>query len=283
MRRALAVSLALLPAVVRADDVFTRGGGRLTGDIVERRSHSIVVDVGGGTIELPASYVERIVPGPSPMALYRERAERLAPDDAPGWVALGQWARQHDLRTQADEAFEQALAADPEHAAARQALGQVRVGEQWMTREESYRARGLVPYEGRWVTLEERQLLAAERAAAAEQVQAEAEALARLRDTEARARQAEAHARVAEAEARMAEVDADRAESSFSSIQWLPLGVPFGRFGSFSSLGLNHGFLPGCDWRGRSMLGLRGAVHLPGRGGTLMVSGGLRPAGRRTR
>jgi hypothetical protein len=128
------------------------------------------------------------------------------------------------------------------------------------------------------VTPEERQGLVAESAAAAEQVQAEVELLARVRESEARARAAEAQARVAEAEARVAEVDADRAESAGSSIQWLPLGWGIG---SFASGGLQRGLLPGCHWRARSALGFRGAAHLPGRGGTFVVSGGLRPVGRR--
>src|SRR5512134_3734285 len=138
MKRAV-LFLALLPAVARADQVFTRGGGLLEGEIVERRPDAIVVDIGGGTIGLPLSYVERVVPGPSPAARFRARAERLAPDDAAGWLALGEWARQQDLRSQAHDAFRHVLAYDPDHAGARHALGYVRVGDQWMTNEDSQR------------------------------------------------------------------------------------------------------------------------------------------------
>jgi hypothetical protein len=278
MKRALVVSLALLPTVAGADQVFTRSGGQLNGEIVERRADSIVVDIGGGTIELPVSYIERIVPGPSPLASYRQKAERVAPDDAAGWVDLGQWARQQDLPTQASEAFLRAVSLDPDNATARQALGHVKVRGEWMSREEGYRERGLVAFEGRWMTPDEREALVAERTAAAEQVQAEAEMLARVRESEARAREAEAQARLAEAAARIAEVDAVRAESPSSSIQWVPAGLDLR---PLASTRFRRGFLRGCHWPAWSAVKPHGAVHLAGRGGAFVVSGGLRPVGRR--
>lgn len=276
MRRAFLLSIALVPAAAGADQVLTRSGGRLDGEIVERRADSILVDVGGGTIELPLAYVERIVPGPTPIAAYRRRAQRLAPDDTAGWVALGHWARGQELRAQADEAFLRALSRDPDDVAANQALGHVKVGDRWMTREESAEERGLVSFEGRWMALEERRELMAERAAAAEQVQAEIELFAQVRESEARAREAEAQARVAEAEARIAEEDAERTESAGIGIQWVPLGS-----GLVASHGRYRSFSRACHWRSQGALRPFGAMHVPGRGGALMVSGDLRPVGRR--
>jgi hypothetical protein len=293
MKRALLLAFALLPAATQADEVFTRGGGQLVGEIVERGPDSIVVDIGAGRIGIPLSFVERIVPGPSPPAVYRERAQRLAPDDAPGWVALGRWAREQDLRTQADQAFRQALEIDPGNAGAHQALGHVKLGDQWMTREESYRALGLVPFEGRWVTPEEQQALLADRVAAAERAQAEADAFARVRETEARVRVAEAQARVAEAEARLAEADVRRAESAAVGIFHTFPGVGFHTGLGFSN-GFGHGFHPGhfagCRraprfvvWPHSPIVTPRRplAIPLAGRGGSFVVSSenvrGFRP------
>jgi hypothetical protein len=274
MRRAAVLAFALLPVVARADQVYTRGGGLLEGEIVERRTDAIVVDIGGGTIGLPLTYVERIVPGPSPGARFRARAGRLAPDDAAGWLALGQWARQQDLRSQANDAFLQVLSVDPGHAAAHRALGHIRVGDEWMTPEEGYRARGLVSYDGRWMTPDERNVLIAERDAVIAREREEAESLARLRESEAHALEAEAQARIVQAEARIAEERADRVEALPLGLQFIPSG--FGGFVStglvptgFVSTGLPRGFAPSCR---RSAIGVRGAVHLPGRGGALVVS-----------
>ena len=121
-----------------------------------------------------------------------------------GWLALARWAERRDLLTQAREAYEHVVAVDPENAAANTALGRVRLAGQWVTAEESYRARGYVPFEGGWVTPEERGAVLADRAA---------EAQAREMAAEARAREAEARARTAEADARRAEAEAQGTSS----------------------------------------------------------------------
>ncbi len=194
------VAFALSAVVARADEVFVKGGGRLSGQVIEYGPDTVVVDVGPGQIGLPLSYVERIVPGTTPQAVYRERAARLAAGDAAGWVALGQWALEQDLVTKARAAFEHVLAVDPSNAAAHLSLGHVRAGDQWMTREDGYRARGLVVYQGSWMTRDERRALVDERLAAAEEERVRLEAEARVREAEARARVAEAEAERAEAE-----------------------------------------------------------------------------------
>jgi hypothetical protein len=201
MSRPLAVlALVFFAVAARADEVFVRGGGRITGHVIENGPDSIVVDVGPGQVGLPIAYVERIVPGTTPQSVYRERAARLAPGDAAGWVALGQWAMEQELLTKGRAAFEHALAIDPSNAAAHLGLGQVRIGDQWMTQDESHRARGLVSYQGRWMTPDERRALLDERLAAAEEERIRVEADARVREAEARARAAEADAQRAEAE-----------------------------------------------------------------------------------
>ena len=203
MGRALpVVAFALSAVVARADEVFVKGGGRLSGQVIEYGPDTVVVDVGPGQIGLPLSYVERIVPGTTPQAVYRERAARLAAGDAAGWVALGQWALEQDLLTKARAAFEHVLGVDPSNAAAHLGLGHVRVGDQWMTQEDGYRARGLVVYQGSWMTRDEQRTLVDERLAAAEEERVRLEADARVREAEARARVAEAEAARADAELR---------------------------------------------------------------------------------
>ena len=213
MRRGLFLGLVLcLPAALRADEVYTRSGGHLTGEIVERGPQSLVVDIGIGRVELPLSYVDRVVPGEAPITVYRQRARALRADDLEGWLALGRWAGENDLGTQSAEAFEVVVSRDPDNAAAQKALGRVNVGGTWMTREESYEARGLVRWDGRWMTPDERDVALAERDAALKRARDEADEQARVRETEARLRAAEAQARIAEAQAREQEAQARAAE-----------------------------------------------------------------------
>jgi hypothetical protein len=199
--------------------VFVRGGGRLSGQIVEYGPDAIVVDVGPGQIGLPLSYVERIVPSTTPQAVYRQRAARLAPGDAAGWLALGQWALEQDLLTKSRAAFEHVLSLDSAHAEAHLGLGHVRIGDQWMTREEGFRARGYVLYQGTWMTPDDHRAILDERLAAAEEERARAEA-------EARVREAEARARVAEAEAQRAEAELSRSAPLGSRLAYSGFGYP---------------------------------------------------------
>src|SRR5882762_10430548 len=106
MKAAIVFGALALPLVAGADEVYLRSGGRLSGVVVERRAEGIVVDVGPGRVTLPASLVTRVVEGTPAFALFRERAARLPDADVHGWLALGAWARDHDLLTQSTRSEE---------------------------------------------------------------------------------------------------------------------------------------------------------------------------------
>jgi hypothetical protein len=206
MNRKVAVALlsllALAPALAHADSVFLKAGGEIKGEVVERRADAIVMEVGPGRLTLPMRSVLRVVSSTTDLGLYNARAAALAPRDVAGWLNLALWAQGHDLATQAREAFARVLAVDPMNAAAHLGSGDVRVGDTWMSAADANRARGLVEFEGTWMTPEER---FAERAAREQERQGAREADARAREAEARVREAEARARAAEADARQAD------------------------------------------------------------------------------
>jgi hypothetical protein len=233
----LALVLALAPSAVAADEVYLRGGGQLSGVVLERTAASVLIEVGPGQIRLPMSRVLRIATGPSALAHYRTRAAALAGADVNGWLQLARWAEAQGLLTQAREAYEHVIDVDPSNAPAHQALGDVLLGERWVSEEESYRARGFVLFEGAWMRTEEQRARLAERTAEIEQQRAWVEAEARTREAEARARAAEAEARRAEA--------ALEAESE-------PAGIPYGMYGpavygpAFYGPGLGASACGGC-------------------------------------
>jgi len=226
----LLVSTAALSPVVTADEVFLVGGGRIVGDVVKRRADAIVVEVGPGRVTLPASRVARIASGTSALSVYRDRASRLNPRDVEGWLALGAWARDNDLLTLAREAFEHVLAVDAGNQTAHEALGHVRLSGQWMSEDDSYRARGLVNYEGSWMTPAEAHLIAGQRAAEAEARRADREAAAREREAEARVR-------IAEAEAARAAAEAEAAANNGGGIPypWV-FGPSYGPYGPYGGV-----------------------------------------------
>lgn len=195
------VAAGLAAATASADEILLRGGGRVSGVIVERTRDAIVVETGPGRVTLSMALVERVVEGRSALEAYHERSAAIEPGDIEGWAALARWAAERDLLTQSREAWQRVLAADPSHPQANAALGRVEVDGTWMGEAEAYRARGYLSFEGRWVTPAEHEALVRERAAEEASERETREAGLRVREAEARAREAEARAREAEAAA----------------------------------------------------------------------------------
>ena len=174
MKRGVLV-IALAAAPLLADDVYLRGGGQITGTIVERTTDSVRVDVGGGTLTVRMSSVVRIEETMSPLQEYRARAARIPEGDVEAWRKLARWATSGALGTMASQAWSKVVAIVPDDPEANRALGRVQYGGRWVTEEESYRARGYVEFEGEWMTPGERQtILEDERARGEADRQAEA-------------------------------------------------------------------------------------------------------------
>src|SRR3954468_8444411 len=131
--RRTVLALALVATPLFADDVHLRGGGRLTGQVIEKTADSVIVDIGAGHMTVPASTVVRIDKSASPLQEFRERAATTAGNDADAWRALGRWANDHGLAVQADEAYRHVhdlIPADPE---ANRALGLILFNGAWVT------------------------------------------------------------------------------------------------------------------------------------------------------
>lgn len=201
MTRVIVVLALALPTFSTADEIFLKGGGKMTGEVVSEDAQSVVVEVGPGKVTVPTARVLRIERSRTALRGYRERAAHLASDDIQGWLALAFWAQERDLDTQAQEAFERVLRLDPANASANGALGRVQMDGRWMSQDESYRARGYVRYEGEWITPAEHEARLQAKAAERQAASAQREGELRVREAEARAEQAEAEARRAEAEA----------------------------------------------------------------------------------
>jgi len=193
MRR-FALALLLVVGTASADELVLRSGGRLSGVVVSRTASSVTLDVGAGRVTLPLSSIDQVNTGSSDLGQYQASAQRLTSDDVAGWLALGRWAADHDLRTQANQAFEHVLALDPGNIAAHQALGHVLQANAWMTSDDANRARGLVLYGSQWMSPQEHAAMLQE------QAQRDADARARY-EADARAREAEAAAEAASAQA----------------------------------------------------------------------------------
>ena len=217
-----AVLLATAPAL--GDEIYLKGGGRVSGRIVERTATRVAIETGPGRVTLPLTRVERIVEGRSTIEAFAEQAADLAAGDVAGWADLARWAEQRDLLTQARFAWQRVLATDPGHPEANAGLGRVPVDGEWMSSDDAHRARGYVSYEGRWLTPGEHEAAVRER-------QADAATALLQREANLRAQEAEARVREAEALAREAEAGAEQASGG------IPLGYGYGGFGGYAGYG----------------------------------------------
>lgn len=210
--------LALSPGVAAADEVFLKGGGRVSGKIVSRSDTTIEVEVGAGKIGVPTGSVLRVEEGRSPLHEFEERAAAVAVGDVEGWLALGEWATAQGLSSQAREAYHRALAASPGDPRANAALGNVEHDGRWLSEDEAFRARGYVHFEGEWMAPAEQEAILRERSAEEARERERQQDETRLREAEARAAEAEARAREAEA----------RAAESQQELEGLPLWYGWG-------------------------------------------------------
>ncbi len=190
MKRAVVV-IALAAAPLFADDVYLKGGGQLTGQIVEQTDESVTVDVGGGTLTVRRSSVVRIEQNTSPLQEYRDKAARLADGDAEGWRALARWATAGAMSTMASQAWSKVAAVLPNDAEANQALGRVRYNGRWVSEDEAFTAQGYTKFEGEWMRPGERETILAERRARQERDRREQEAEMRAAEKEEAERDAQ--------------------------------------------------------------------------------------------
>jgi hypothetical protein len=155
----LTVLMTLAAAPVLGDEVYLKGGGQLTGEIVGHTEDTVTVDIGAGTMTVQLSTVVRIEEGASALEQYRAKAATLAADDVEAWRELGRQMTKEGLNTQAREAWSKVLAVAPEDPEANRALGRVQLDGRWVTEAESYQARGFVEFEGEWMMPDERQAI----------------------------------------------------------------------------------------------------------------------------
>ncbi|MGH7161848.1 MAG: hypothetical protein ACREID_00075 [Planctomycetota bacterium] len=169
--RGAALLLPLLCAATAADDiVFASGTAERDVKVLEQTAETIVF-VGRSLkpTTFPAKMVSRVERKRSTIHEYDERS--AAAKDAGAVMALAAWAKEKAFSKSVIEALHQrALALDPGHPAANEAVGRVLHEGAWRTPEErdrlvkeaeeaAMKAKGLVRHGDGWVTPEEKEKL----------------------------------------------------------------------------------------------------------------------------
>ncbi len=84
---------------------------------------------------------------------------RVSADTVEAHWKLAEWCREHKLRPPAQKHLTRILELEPNHEQARALLGFRRNDGQWMTRDEVMESRGMVMYDGKYVTRQHVELL----------------------------------------------------------------------------------------------------------------------------
>ncbi|MEN6458804.1 MAG: HEAT repeat domain-containing protein [Thermoguttaceae bacterium] len=139
--------------VARSDVFVLRNGGRVTGELVNRnetpRKKYVIRIADGAEVTIEANQVQKVL-RPRPDELEYERIAPTYPDTVASQWELAVWCKEHKLTAQRETHLRRIIELDPDHAAARRALGYNRVDGQWVTQDELMRKRGLVKYKGQW-------------------------------------------------------------------------------------------------------------------------------------
>jgi len=146
-----AVLGGLGPRPARADVLTTTDGLVLEGPIKVRPDGWVRVFTKAGPIDLAPSAVARVVKGSSPRAAFLAEAAHVEARDAAGQYRLALRAEEAGLEDLVPIYMRRVIVLEPDHPAARRALGYERLDGQWTRVEEANRRKGLVLFRGRWM------------------------------------------------------------------------------------------------------------------------------------
>jgi len=83
-------------------------------------------------------------------AEYQRRAAQVAARDVDARFRLARWCRSLCLYPEMRAEARKVLAIEPDHAGARELLGQMKVGGQWLRKADAMKKLGFVRYKGKW-------------------------------------------------------------------------------------------------------------------------------------
>lgn len=189
-----AMGLVLIAGAVaaHADVIHLQDGGKYRGTITSETPRDVTIKTAGGVVVVPRRQISSIEKEDTAQSAWKKReAEVRGSDDPEAHYQLGVWAQGQGLAAEAQKCFERAIALDTYHKGAREALGHRYHQGRWYTEAEYRRVvQGLVEWDGKWVTPEERARYEQGFIKDANGVWVRPEDLARKADEERRAREA---------------------------------------------------------------------------------------------
>lgn len=158
------VALALV-SIARADTIVLKDGRRIEGTVVSDAGGVVKVQTRLGDLEFPRADVASIEKSKTRSQEFADK--EAAAKSAEDFYQLGLWAEQKKLKAETKKSMARALELDPNHALAHGWFGHVQYKGEWMTPadrdarmakelEAEMLAKGLVRWQDRWVTPDEK-------------------------------------------------------------------------------------------------------------------------------
>lgn len=167
LRHYVACLLPLLAPVTASAEVFDlRNGGRIDGELVNRREtprRKYVIRLPtGDVLTLDRNQVEQVV-RQRPAEIEYGKIKARYPDTVDGQWRLAEWCREKNLPRLRQRHLERVIELDGDHLQSRAALGYIRPDGVWKLRTELMTERGYVRRGGRWLLPQEIELLERDR------------------------------------------------------------------------------------------------------------------------
>lgn len=127
----VALVLAAAAAEGRADVLELKEGSRIECEVLGETDQAYRVRTTTGIFDIEKDRVVTRTPSAPPWEKYQAEL-KATPDTAEGQYTLSRWCRRHGLRTEQRTHLQRAIELDPDHAAARAALGFVQKDGKWV-------------------------------------------------------------------------------------------------------------------------------------------------------
>lgn len=119
------------PCGLRADQFKLKDGRTVEGEVEKDLGDKLLVRLAIGTLEIDKKDIESQTPGETPWRKY-DKEKLKHPDTAAGNYEMAQWCHKHGLRGREIEHLRKTIKLDPNHEAARLALGHVKIKGKWI-------------------------------------------------------------------------------------------------------------------------------------------------------
>lgn len=146
----LFASGAFVPAA-EADVLTTKEGLVLEGKVEKLANGWYRVTTEKGDVQMAPRAVADVKYGVEPRAAFLREAAKVDAKDAVGQYRLALQAAEAGLADLSEAAYRRVIAENPDHPAARRALGFERLDGKWVEASTARRGKGLVLYHGRWM------------------------------------------------------------------------------------------------------------------------------------